>query len=150
MVPGLTDSDTFWIECGKHFWISSEVTKSLLWSRSLSLSSIFYCSKYFVQFILLYRYQRIVFWLLSIMHWELMLNLFKTVVWILPLREMRRGMRKFLPQYKKVVYRAYTDKDFTLPDIRGELQEHLGIMGPFIRTEINGLLTVSVTVAKQK
>ncbi|XP_035525387.1 coagulation factor VIII isoform X1 [Morone saxatilis] len=57
-------------------------------------------------------------------------------------REMRRGMRKFLPEYKKVVFRAYRDKDFQDPVGRGELQEHLGIMGPFIRTEINDLLTV--------
>jgi len=61
-------------------------------------------------------------------------------------REMRRGMRKFLPEYKKVVFRAYMDKDFQHPVGRGELQEHLGIMGPFIRTEINDLLTVSVSV----
>ncbi|XP_070819516.1 coagulation factor VIII [Chaetodon trifascialis] len=57
-------------------------------------------------------------------------------------REMRRGMRKFLPEYKKVVFRAYRDKDFLDPVGKGELQEHLGIMGPFIRTEINDLLTV--------
>ncbi|KAM9356695.1 coagulation factor VIII [Symphorus nematophorus] len=57
-------------------------------------------------------------------------------------REMRRGMRKFLPRYKKVVFRAYNDKDFLDPVGRGELQEHLGIMGPLIRTEINDLLTV--------
>uniref|UniRef100_A0A671W8Q5 Coagulation factor VIII-like n=1 Tax=Sparus aurata TaxID=8175 RepID=A0A671W8Q5_SPAAU len=57
-------------------------------------------------------------------------------------REVRRGMRKFLPAYKKVVFRAYKDEDFRDPVDRGELQEHLGIMGPFIRTEINNLLTV--------
>ncbi|MEQ2161603.1 hypothetical protein GOODEAATRI_011103 [Goodea atripinnis] len=55
---------------------------------------------------------------------------------------MRRGMRKFLPKYVKVVYRAYMDKDFKQPIYRGELQEHLGIMGPVIRTEVNDLLTV--------
>ncbi len=62
---------------------------------------------------------------------------------------MRRGMRKFLPEYKKVVFRAYRDKDFLHPVSRGELQEHLGIMGPVIRAEINDLLTVSDAVAKQ-
>lgn len=62
---------------------------------------------------------------------------------------MRRGMRKFLPEYKKVVFRAYRDKDFLRPVGRGELQEHLGIMGPVIRVEINDLLTVSDAVAKQ-
>ncbi|KAM4621997.1 coagulation factor VIII [Polymixia lowei] len=58
-------------------------------------------------------------------------------------REMRRGMRKFLPEYKKVVFRAYWDKNFIHPIERGELQQHLGIMGPFIRAEINDLLTVT-------
>ncbi|XP_028272452.1 coagulation factor VIII [Parambassis ranga] len=58
-------------------------------------------------------------------------------------RDMRRGMRKFLPEYKKVVFRAYTNQDFQHPVDRRELQEHLGIMGPFIRTEINDLLTVT-------
>uniref|UniRef100_A0A667WTU7 Coagulation factor VIII, procoagulant component n=1 Tax=Myripristis murdjan TaxID=586833 RepID=A0A667WTU7_9TELE len=57
--------------------------------------------------------------------------------------EMRRGMRKFLPEYKKVVFRAYKDKDFLHPVARGELQEHLGIMGPTIRAEINNILTVT-------
>uniref|UniRef100_A0A672J286 Coagulation factor VIII, procoagulant component n=1 Tax=Salarias fasciatus TaxID=181472 RepID=A0A672J286_SALFA len=57
--------------------------------------------------------------------------------------EMRRGMRKFLPEYKKVVFRAYRDKEFLRPVGRGELEEHLGIMGPVIRTEINDLLTVT-------
>lgn len=63
---------------------------------------------------------------------------------------MRRGMRKFLPEYKKVVFRAYTNEYFLHPVGRGELQEHLGIMGDFIRAEINDQLTVSDTVAKQK
>ncbi|KAJ3587510.1 hypothetical protein NHX12_011107 [Muraenolepis orangiensis] len=58
-------------------------------------------------------------------------------------REMRRGMRKFLPEYKKVVFRAYRDQGFLEPVTRGELQEHLGIMGPFIRAEVNDLLTVT-------
>ncbi|XP_049897514.1 coagulation factor VIII [Epinephelus moara] len=57
-------------------------------------------------------------------------------------REMRRGMRKFLPEYKKVVFRAYSDKDFLIPVGRGEPQEHLGIMGPFIKAEINDLIAV--------
>uniref|UniRef100_A0A3Q0T2K1 Coagulation factor VIII, procoagulant component n=1 Tax=Amphilophus citrinellus TaxID=61819 RepID=A0A3Q0T2K1_AMPCI len=60
-----------------------------------------------------------------------------------PHHEIRRGIRKFLPDYKKVVFRAYRDKDFLYPESRGELQEHLGIMGPVIRTEINDLLTVT-------
>uniref|UniRef100_H3DHA1 Coagulation factor VIII, procoagulant component n=1 Tax=Tetraodon nigroviridis TaxID=99883 RepID=H3DHA1_TETNG len=57
-------------------------------------------------------------------------------------REMNRGMRKFLPEYKKVVFRAYRDEGFQDPVSRGELQEHLGILGPFIRAEVDDLLTV--------
>lgn len=69
--------------------------------------------------------------------------------WTPLLREMRRGMRKFLPEYKKVVFRAYEDEKFLVPVDIGELQKHLGIMGPFIRTEVNNLLTVSHPVTKQ-
>uniref|UniRef100_H2UN37 Coagulation factor VIII, procoagulant component n=1 Tax=Takifugu rubripes TaxID=31033 RepID=H2UN37_TAKRU len=57
-------------------------------------------------------------------------------------REMSRGMRKFLPQYKKVVYRAYKDESFRDPVSQGELEAHLGILGPFIKAEVNDLLTV--------
>lgn len=52
-------------------------------------------------------------------------------------------MRKFLPEYKKVVFRAYGDENFLNPLSRGELEEHLGLMGPFIRAEVNDLVTVS-------
>ncbi|XDV37758.1 hypothetical protein PO909_007314 [Leuciscus waleckii] len=57
-------------------------------------------------------------------------------------REMRRGMRKYFPSYKKVVFRAYQDRDFKHPIKRGELDEHLGIMGPVLKAEINDVLTV--------
>ncbi|XP_068451535.1 coagulation factor VIII [Clinocottus analis] len=56
--------------------------------------------------------------------------------------EMRRGMRKFLPEYKKVVFRAYKDEYFLRPEGRGEQEQHLGIMGPLIRAEMNNVLTV--------
>ncbi|XP_061691425.1 coagulation factor VIII [Syngnathoides biaculeatus] len=61
---------------------------------------------------------------------------------LIKLREARRGMRKFLPKYKKVVFKEYRDKDFLEPVHRGELQKHLGIMGPLIKAEVNELLTV--------
>ncbi|XP_067314180.1 coagulation factor VIII [Pseudorasbora parva] len=57
-------------------------------------------------------------------------------------REMRRGMRKYFPAYKKVVFRAYQDSDFKNLIKRGELDEHLGIMGPVLKAEINDVLTV--------
>ncbi|KAG1934570.1 coagulation factor VIII [Pimephales promelas] len=57
-------------------------------------------------------------------------------------REMRRGMRKYFPAYRKVVFRAYQDRDFNHPIKRGELDEYLGIMGPVLKMEINDVLTV--------
>lgn len=40
-------------------------------------------------------------------------------------------------------------EDFLRPVDRGELDKHLGVMGPFIRAEINDLITVSDTAAQQ-
>ncbi|XP_073676198.1 coagulation factor VIII-like [Garra rufa] len=57
-------------------------------------------------------------------------------------RDMRRGMRKYFPAYKKVVFRAYQDRDFKHPIKRGELDAHLGILGPVLKAEINDVLTV--------
>uniref|UniRef100_A0A665XF66 Coagulation factor VIII, procoagulant component n=1 Tax=Echeneis naucrates TaxID=173247 RepID=A0A665XF66_ECHNA len=57
-------------------------------------------------------------------------------------REMRRGMRKFLPSYKKVVFQGYRGEDFKRPINRGALQQHLGLLGPLIRAEANDLITV--------
>uniref|UniRef100_A0A3B3ZUE7 Coagulation factor V n=1 Tax=Periophthalmus magnuspinnatus TaxID=409849 RepID=A0A3B3ZUE7_9GOBI len=60
-----------------------------------------------------------------------------------------KDANKFLPKYKKAVYRAYRDENFQYPVPRGELEEHLGIMGPFIRAEVNELLTVSLNKASR-
>uniref|UniRef100_I3JCH8 Coagulation factor VIII n=1 Tax=Oreochromis niloticus TaxID=8128 RepID=I3JCH8_ORENI len=67
------------------------------------------------------------------------------IIWNYGIRKPHQLLEngKFLPDYKKVVFRAYKDKDFLQPEDRGELQEHLGIMGPVITTEINDLLTVT-------
>ncbi|KAM4047114.1 ferroxidase HEPHL1 [Anomaloglossus baeobatrachus] len=39
-------------------------------------------------------------------------------------------------KYKKVVYREYTDGHFTEPKKRSAEEEHLEIMGPFVRAEV--------------
>ncbi|XP_078520192.1 coagulation factor VIII [Lissotriton helveticus] len=57
-------------------------------------------------------------------------------------RAQGNGWAKPLLLYKKVVFRAYMDSHFTEPVIRGELDEHLGIMGPYIRAEINDVIMV--------
>ncbi|XP_075797363.1 coagulation factor VIII isoform X3 [Pelodiscus sinensis] len=54
-----------------------------------------------------------------------------------------RGWRKPAQQFKKVVFRGYLDKDFTQPLARGELDEHLGLLGPYIRAEVNDFVMVS-------
>uniref|UniRef100_A0A7N8XZD4 Coagulation factor VIII, procoagulant component n=1 Tax=Mastacembelus armatus TaxID=205130 RepID=A0A7N8XZD4_9TELE len=66
------------------------------------------------------------------------------ITWNYGIRKPRQliSPRNFLPEYKKVVFRAYRGKDFVNPMSRGELQQHLGIMGPLIRAEINDLVTV--------
>lgn len=57
---------------------------------------------------------------------------------------MRRGYRKYFPEYKKVVFRAYQNRDFQVPVNQGELDKHLGIMGPVLKAEVNDVLTVSL------
>uniref|UniRef100_H3B2I7 F5/8 type C domain-containing protein n=1 Tax=Latimeria chalumnae TaxID=7897 RepID=H3B2I7_LATCH len=46
-------------------------------------------------------------------------------------------------QYKKVVFREYTDQRFIKPMARGEWDQHLGILGPVIRAEVNDIVTVT-------
>lgn len=45
--------------------------------------------------------------------------------------------------YKKVVFRKYLDGTFTKRDPRGESEEHLGILGPVIRAEVDDVIQVS-------
>ncbi|XP_006887516.1 PREDICTED: coagulation factor V [Elephantulus edwardii] len=44
--------------------------------------------------------------------------------------------------YKKVVFRKYLDSSFTKRDSRGEYEEHLGILGPVIRAEVDDVIQV--------
>uniref|UniRef100_A0A8V0YT16 Coagulation factor VIII n=1 Tax=Gallus gallus TaxID=9031 RepID=A0A8V0YT16_CHICK len=52
------------------------------------------------------------------------------------------GRRKPFRQYRKVIFREYLDGSFTQPAMRGELDEHLGILGPYIRAEIEDTIMV--------
>ncbi|XP_054244776.1 coagulation factor VIII isoform X2 [Indicator indicator] len=54
-----------------------------------------------------------------------------------------RGRRKAFQQYRKVVFREYMDDSFTQPLLRGELDEHLGILGPYIRAEVEDVIMVT-------
>ncbi|XP_009815292.2 coagulation factor VIII isoform X2 [Gavia stellata] len=53
------------------------------------------------------------------------------------------GRRKPFQQYRKVVFREYMDDTFTQPLLRGELDEHLGILGPYIRAEVEDVIMVT-------
>ncbi|NWH61637.1 FA8 factor, partial [Geococcyx californianus] len=53
------------------------------------------------------------------------------------------GRRKPFRQYRKVVFREYMDDTFTQPLLRGELDEHLGILGPYIRAEVEDVIMVT-------
>uniref|UniRef100_A0A8C5IL58 ferroxidase n=1 Tax=Junco hyemalis TaxID=40217 RepID=A0A8C5IL58_JUNHY len=46
-------------------------------------------------------------------------------------------------QYRKVVFREYLDEFFTQPVQRRELDEHLGILGPYIRAEVQDVIMVT-------
>ncbi|NXJ67313.1 FA8 factor, partial [Rostratula benghalensis] len=53
------------------------------------------------------------------------------------------GRRKPFRQYRKVVFREYLDDSFTQPLQRGELDEHLGILGPYIRAEVEDVIMIT-------
>lgn len=60
-----------------------------------------------------------------------------------PRRDPRRSRGKHSWQYRKVVFREYLDESFTQPVQRRELDEHLGILGPYIRAEVQDVIMVS-------
>ncbi|KAM4044098.1 coagulation factor V [Anomaloglossus baeobatrachus] len=45
--------------------------------------------------------------------------------------------------YTKVVFRQYIDSTFTKRDVEGEYEEHLGILGPVIRAEVEDVIQVT-------
>lgn len=45
--------------------------------------------------------------------------------------------------FTKAVFRGYVDSNFNTPDIRGEIDEHLGILGPVIKAEVGQSIIVS-------
>ncbi|XP_037543004.1 coagulation factor V [Nematolebias whitei] len=45
-------------------------------------------------------------------------------------------------KFTKVVFRGYLDSSFTTPDIRGEMDEHLGILGPVIKAEVGQTIMI--------
>ncbi|CAN8188416.1 unnamed protein product [Coccothraustes coccothraustes] len=55
----------------------------------------------------------------------------------------RRSRGKHSWQYRKVVFREYLDDSFTQLMPRRELDEHLGILGPYIRAEVQDVIMVT-------
>uniref|UniRef100_A0A8C5BQU9 Coagulation factor V n=1 Tax=Gadus morhua TaxID=8049 RepID=A0A8C5BQU9_GADMO len=45
-------------------------------------------------------------------------------------------------KFTKVVFREYIDSTFTTPILRGEMEEHLGILGPLIKAEVGQSIMV--------
>ncbi|KAL6100506.1 f5 [Pungitius sinensis] len=45
-------------------------------------------------------------------------------------------------KFTKVVFRGYMDSSFSTPDTRGEMDEHLGLLGPVIRAEVDQRIMV--------
>ncbi|XP_069802150.1 coagulation factor V [Dendropsophus ebraccatus] len=45
--------------------------------------------------------------------------------------------------YTKVIFRKYLDGTFTKPDVEGEYEEHLGLLGPVIRAEVDDVIQVT-------
>uniref|UniRef100_UPI0037E7EB91 coagulation factor V n=1 Tax=Semicossyphus pulcher TaxID=241346 RepID=UPI0037E7EB91 len=45
-------------------------------------------------------------------------------------------------KFTKVVFRGYMDSSFRIPEIRGEMDEHLGILGPVIQAEVGQSIMV--------
>lgn len=41
-----------------------------------------------------------------------------------------------------MVFRLYLDSSFSTPEIRGEVDEHLGILGPVIKAEVGQTIMV--------
>nr|XP_004672704.2 coagulation factor VIII isoform X1 [Jaculus jaculus] len=54
-----------------------------------------------------------------------------------------RDLNGNAPQFKKVVFQEFTDGSFTQPLYRGELNEHLGLLGPYIRAEVEDNIMVT-------
>ncbi|KAG8521362.1 LOW QUALITY PROTEIN: Coagulation factor VIII, partial [Galemys pyrenaicus] len=57
---------------------------------------------------------------------------------------LSRAQHGGVPQFKKVVFQEFTDASFTQPLYRGELTEHLGLLGPYIRAEVEDSIMVCV------
>uniref|UniRef100_A0A669DEQ5 ferroxidase n=1 Tax=Oreochromis niloticus TaxID=8128 RepID=A0A669DEQ5_ORENI len=64
------------------------------------------------------------------------------VEWDYEIKNMSHELLSQETKFTKVVFRGYLDSSFTTPDIRGEIDEHLGILGPVIKAEVGQSIMV--------
>ncbi|KAG9349604.1 hypothetical protein JZ751_028052 [Albula glossodonta] len=57
-------------------------------------------------------------------------------------RQERANIHDKPTQFTKVVFRNYLDSAFTTAEIRGEVEEHLGLLGPIIKAEVDQTIMV--------
>ncbi|XP_018584646.2 coagulation factor V [Scleropages formosus] len=57
-------------------------------------------------------------------------------------RQERSDSKDGPTKFTKVIFRRYLDTTFTIPEIRGETDEHLGILGPIIKAEVDETIMV--------
>ncbi|KAG7467050.1 hypothetical protein MATL_G00149280 [Megalops atlanticus] len=57
-------------------------------------------------------------------------------------RQERTNIDESQTKFTKVVFRSYLDSSFSTADIRGEIDEHLGILGPIIKAEVDQTIMV--------
>lgn len=72
----------------------------------------------------------------------------KTLSCYLNRRQEKHELLSQETKFTKVVFRGYLDSSFTTPDIRGEIDEHLGILGPVIKAEVGQSIMVRLTPHK--
>lgn len=62
-------------------------------------------------------------------------------------RQEKSFQNNRMTKFTKVVFRSYVDSSFSTPEIRGETEEHLGILGPVIKAEVGQSIMVRVSAS---
>ncbi|CAJ1078923.1 coagulation factor V [Xyrichtys novacula] len=57
-------------------------------------------------------------------------------------RQEKSHVHGSMTEFTKVVFRGYIDSSFSTPEVRGEMDEHLGILGPVIKAEVGQSIMV--------
>ena len=57
---------------------------------------------------------------------------------------METGQGLIGNKYTKAVYREYTDETFTKQKVRRPEEEHMGLLGPYIKAEVRRIVSYLV------